>query len=72
MFSPLPSISVLILHEGIHDLRHSHLLVLFLLTVYSFSIFGFKEYYQSDFSVDHLVMSSLGSVSCLDSLIKMP
>ena len=30
---------------------------MFLLTVYSFSIFGCKEYNQSDFGVDHLVMS---------------
>ena len=29
----------------------------FLLTVYSFSICGCKEYNPSDFSVDHLVMS---------------
>ena len=36
---------------------HSHLLVLFLLTILSFSIFDFKEYNQSDFSVDHLVVS---------------
>ena len=28
-------------------------LVLFLLTVYSFSVFGCKEYNQSDFGVDH-------------------
>ena len=27
------------------------------LTVYSFSIFGYKEYNQSDFGVDDLVMS---------------
>ena len=31
--------------------------VLFLLTVYSFSIFGYKECNQSDFSIGHLVMS---------------
>ena len=37
-------------------LSHSQLLVLFLLTVYSFSIFGYKEYNQSDFGVDPLVM----------------
>ena len=30
------------------------LLVLFLLTVYSFSIFGCKEYNQSDFSIDQM------------------
>ena len=38
-------------------MSHSQLLVLSFLTVYSFSIFGCKEYNQSDFSVDHLVMS---------------
>ena len=35
----------------------SQLLVLFLLTVYSLSLFGYKEYNQSDFSIDHLVIS---------------
>ena len=30
--------------------------VLFLLTVQSFSIFGYKEHSQSDFSIDHLVI----------------
>ena len=43
--------------EGFHDLSHSQLPVLFLLTVWSFSIFGCKEYNQSDFGVDRLVMS---------------
>ena len=38
-------------------MSHSQLLVLFLLTAQSFSIYGCKEYNQSDFSVDHLVMS---------------
>ena len=38
-------------------MNHSQLLVLFLLTVQSFSIFGYKEYNQSDFGVDHPVMS---------------
>ena len=38
-------------------MSHSQLLVLFLLTVESFSVFGCKEYNQSDVSVDHLVMS---------------
>ena len=32
-------------------------LVLFLLTVQSVSIFDCKEYNQSDFALDHLVMS---------------
>ena len=38
------------------DLSHSQLQVLFLLTVYSFSIFNYKECNQFDFSIDHLVM----------------
>ena len=38
-------------------MSHSQLPVLFLLTVQSFSIFGCKEYNQSDFGVDYLVMS---------------
>ena len=38
-------------------LSHSQLPVLFLLTIYSFSVFGFKEYNQSDFGIGHLVMS---------------
>ena len=37
--------------------------VLFLLNVSSFSTFGYKEYKQSDFSIDHLVMSV--SISCV-------
>ena len=41
-----------------HDLSHSQLLVLFLLTVQSFSLFGCKEYNQSDFGIGHLVMSA--------------
>ena len=38
---------------------------LVLLTVYSVSIFGCKEYNQSDFSVDHLVMSMCSVFSCV-------
>ena len=38
------------------DLSHSQLQVLFLLTVYSFSIFSYKECNQFDFRIDHLVM----------------
>ena len=34
-----------------YDLSHTQLLVLFLLTVQSLSIFGCKEYNQSDFGV---------------------
>ena len=46
-------------------MSHSQLPVLFLLTVYSFSIFGCKEYNQSDFSIDHLVMSMCRVISCV-------
>ena len=46
-------------------MSHSHLPVLFLLTVESFSIFGCKEYNQSDFGVDHLVMSMYRVFSCV-------
>ena len=35
-----------------------------MLTAYSFSIFGCKEYHQSDFGVDHLVMSMCRVISC--------
>ena len=37
-------------------MSHSQLPVLCLLTVYSFSTFGCKEYNQSDFAIDCLVM----------------
>ena len=37
-------------------MSQSQLPVLFLLTVQSFSIFGLKEYNQSDFGVDYLAM----------------
>ena len=37
----------------------------FLLTVYSFSIFGCKDYNQSDFGVDYLVMSMCRVFSCV-------
>ena len=43
----------------------SQLLVLFLLTVQSFSILGCKEYNQSDFGVDHLVMSMCRVFFCV-------
>ena len=46
-------------------MSHSQLLVLVLLTIYSFSIFGCKEYNQSDFGVVHLVMSTCRVVSCV-------
>ena len=35
------------------------------LTVWSFSIFGCKEYNQSDFGIDHLVMSMCRVFSCV-------
>ena len=47
----------------------NQLLVMFLLFVYSFvysfSIFGCKEYNQSDFGVDHLLMSMCRIFSCV-------
>ena len=46
------------------ELDMTELLVLFLLTVWSFSIFGYKEYNQSEFGVDRLVMSMCRVVSC--------
>ena len=48
-----------------YDLSHTQLLVLFLLTVQSLSIFGCKEYNQSDFGIDHLVMSMCRVFSCV-------
>ena len=47
------------------DLSHSQLQVLFLRTVWSFSIFSCKEYNQSDYSIDHLVMFMCGFVPCV-------
>ena len=46
-------------------MSHSQLLVLFLLTVQNFSIFDCKEYHQSDFGVDHLVMSMCSIFTCV-------
>ena len=51
--------------DGVQDLSHSQLLVLFWLTVSSFSIFGCKEYNQSDFGIDHLVMSMYSEFFCV-------
>jgi len=45
------------LQKGVHDLSHSQLPVLFLLTIYSVSTFVCKEYNQSYLGIDHLVMS---------------
>ena len=45
-------------------MSHSQFSVLFLLTVSSFSIFGCKEYNQSDFSIDHLAMSMCRIICC--------
>ena len=47
------------------DLSHSQFQVLFLLTVYSFSIFGHKKCNQFDFGIDHLVMSMCKVASCV-------
>ena len=46
-------------------MSHSQLPVLCLLTVYSFSIFGYKEYNQSDFGIDHLVTAMGKVISCV-------
>ena len=46
-------------------MSHTQLLVLLLLTVQSFAIFDCKEYNQSDFGVDHLVMSTCRFFSCV-------
>ena len=46
-------------------MSHSQLLVLFLQTVQIFSIFGCKEYNQSVFGTDHLVMSMCRAFSCV-------
>ena len=46
-------------------MSHSQLQVLFLLTMYSFSIFGCTEYNQYDFGFDHLVMSMYRGFSCV-------
>jgi len=48
-----------------HDLSLSQLQVLFLLIVESFSIFISNEYKQSDFGIDHLVMSMCRVISCV-------
>ena len=63
--SLLFTIWIWILQLGVHDLSHSQLPVLFLLTVYSFSIFSCKEYNQSVFGIDHLVMSMCRIISCV-------
>ena len=46
-------------------LSHSQLSVLVLLTVQSFSIYAWKEYNESDFGVDHLVMPMCRVFSCV-------
>ena len=50
---------------AVHDLSHSQLQVLFLLTVQSFSIFDCKEYNQSDFNIDQLVKFMCRVFSCV-------
>ena len=50
----------------------SQTLVLFLLTVQSFSMFGCKEYNQSDFSIDHLVMSAAAAAAAAKLLQSCP
>ena len=39
-----------------NDLSHNQLLILFLITVQRFSIFGCKEYNKSDFGIDNLMI----------------
>ena len=46
-------------------MSHSQLQVLFLLTVYSFSVFSCKEYNQSDFGIDYMVMFMCRVISCV-------
>ena len=46
-------------------MSHSQLPILFLLTEWSISIFGCKEYSHSDFGIDHLVMSLCRVISCV-------
>ena len=46
-------------------MSHSQVPILFLLTVENFSIFGYKEYNQSDFGIDHLVMSMYRVIICV-------
>ena len=46
-------------------MSHSQLQALFLLTVYIFSIFGYKECNQFDFGIGHLVMSMRKVISCV-------
>ena len=47
-----------------HNLNHNQIMVLCLLTVENFSIFGCKEYNQFDLSIDYLVMSMCIVISC--------
>ena len=60
-----PTLFNLSLNLAIRSSWSKRELVLFLLTVLSFSIFGCKEYNQSDFGVDHLVMSMCRVFSCV-------
>ena len=46
-------------------LSHSHLQVLFLLIIYSFFIFNYKECNQFDLGIDYLVMSMCKVVPCV-------
>ena len=52
-------------------MSHSQLVVLFLLTVQSFSIFGCKEYNQSDFGTDHRAMSRYRVLCCWKRVFAM-
>ena len=47
------------------NLHHSQLQVLFLLAAYGLSTFGYKKYNQSDFGIEHLLMSMCKVASCV-------
>ena len=52
-------------HAAIHGVANNWVTELTELNWQSFSIFGCKEYNQSDFSTDHLVMSMCTVFSCV-------
>ena len=45
-------------------MSHSQLQGFFMLTIKSVSIYGYKEYNQSDFGINHLVMSTCSLLLC--------
>ena len=64
VFPAFFSLNSILLWEA-DDLSHSQLQVLFLLTVYSFSIFSYKECNQCGFGIDYLLMSMCKVISCV-------